>query len=103
MFKSLKGHQTLCDVLKKSILHKNPRKEATGFERKLNENGTYWEPREYPQTVWVPGKSKTLNHALLSGYNSLIPEYPDDYSMENCKLFKDRHGETIGCGVPANP
>ena len=28
MFKSLKGHQTLCDVLKKSILHKNPRKEG---------------------------------------------------------------------------
>ena len=26
MLKSLKGHQTLCDVLKKSILHKNPRK-----------------------------------------------------------------------------
>src|SRR3989337_338252 len=26
IFKSLEGHQTLCDVLKKSILHKNPRK-----------------------------------------------------------------------------
>ena len=31
MFKSLKGHQTICDVLKKSILHKNPRKEGIGF------------------------------------------------------------------------
>src|SRR4051812_44735437 len=26
MFKSLKGHQTLCDVLKKQILNRNPRK-----------------------------------------------------------------------------
>jgi hypothetical protein len=41
LLKSLKGHQTLCDVLKKSILHKNPRKEGVGFERKLNENGSY--------------------------------------------------------------
>jgi hypothetical protein len=36
MLKSLKGHQTLCDLLKKSILNKNPRKEGMGFERKLN-------------------------------------------------------------------
>ena len=34
MLKSLKGHQTLCDVLKKSILHKTPSKEGLGFERK---------------------------------------------------------------------
>ena len=26
MYKSLKGHQTLCDVLKKQILNRNPRK-----------------------------------------------------------------------------
>ena len=25
MFKSLKGHQTLCDVLKRQILNRNPR------------------------------------------------------------------------------
>ena len=41
MLKSLKGHQTLCDMLKKSILNKNPRKEGLGFERKLNVDGTY--------------------------------------------------------------
>ena len=28
MYKSLKGHQTLCDVLKKQILNRNPRKEV---------------------------------------------------------------------------
>ena len=41
MFRSLKGHQTLFYVMKKSILHKNPRKEGIGFERKLNEDGIY--------------------------------------------------------------
>src|SRR5215216_1982602 len=70
MFEYPKGHQTLCDVLKKSILHKNPRKEGIGFERKLNEDGSYWEPHQYPQTVWVPAKSKMLDPALHSGYDS---------------------------------
>jgi hypothetical protein len=83
MFKSLKGHQTLYDVLKKSILHQNPRKEGIGFERKLNENGTYWEPDQYPRTVWVPAKSKVLDPAFLSGYDSPIPEYSYDDSLDN--------------------
>jgi hypothetical protein len=41
MYKSLKGHQTLCDVLKKQILNRNPRKEGVGFERKRNVDGSY--------------------------------------------------------------
>ena len=44
MYKSLKGHQTLCDVLKKKILNRNPRKEGIAFERKLNADGTYLKP-----------------------------------------------------------
>jgi hypothetical protein len=102
MFKSLKGHQTLCDVLKKSILHKNPRKEGISFERKMNEDGSYWEPHKYPQIVWVPTKSKTLDPALLSGYNSSIPEYPDDDSLDNYKLFRNQHGETVARYVGPN-
>ena len=38
MYKSLKGHQALCDVLK-NILNKNPRKEGIAFETKLNADG----------------------------------------------------------------
>jgi hypothetical protein len=102
MFKSLKGHQTHCDVLKKSILHKNPRKEGIGFERKLNENGSYWEPDQYPRFVWVPAKSKMLDLALLSGYNSPIPEHPDDDSLENYKLFKNQYGEAVARYVGPN-
>ena len=30
MYKSLKGHQKLCDVLKRQILNRNPRKEGVG-------------------------------------------------------------------------
>ena len=41
MYKSLKGHRTLCDVLKKQILNRNPRKEGVGFERKMNVDGSY--------------------------------------------------------------
>ena len=41
IYKSLKGHKTLCDVLKKQILNRNPRKEGIAFERKLNVDGTY--------------------------------------------------------------
>ena len=44
MYKSLKAHQTLCDVLKKQILNRNPRKEGVGFERKMNADGSYWKP-----------------------------------------------------------
>ena len=39
--KIVKGHQTLCDVLKKQILNQNPRKEGVGFERKMNVDGSY--------------------------------------------------------------
>ena len=41
MYKSLKGHQTLCDVLKKQILNRNPRKEGVGFVSKINADGSY--------------------------------------------------------------
>ena len=56
MYKSLKGHQTLCDVLKKQILNRNPRKEGVGFERKMNADGSYWKPEQYPKTTWVAAK-----------------------------------------------
>ena len=41
MHKSLKGHPTLCDVFKKQILNRNPRKEGVGFVRKINADGSY--------------------------------------------------------------
>src|SRR4051812_10832608 len=36
MFKSVQGHQYLCDILRKALLHRNPRNEGVGFERKIN-------------------------------------------------------------------
>jgi hypothetical protein len=64
MYKSLKGHQTLCDVLKKQILNRNPRKEGVGFERKMNANGSYWTPEQYPKTKWVAAKGPSVDHLL---------------------------------------
>src|SRR3954467_14440357 len=51
MFKSVQGHQYLCDILRKALLHRNPRNEGVGFEIKINPDGTYWEPEQYPKTV----------------------------------------------------
>src|SRR3954466_14550517 len=48
MFKSVQGHQYLCDILRKALLHRNPRNEGVGFETKINPDGTYWEPQQYP-------------------------------------------------------
>ena len=62
MYKSLKGHQTLCDVLRKQILNRNPRKECIAFERKLNADGTYWKPEQYPKTSWVAAKGPPVIH-----------------------------------------
>src|SRR4051812_36025357 len=56
MFKSLKGHQTLWDDLKKQILNSNPRKEGVSFTRNLNVDGSYWIPEQYPKNTWVLAK-----------------------------------------------
>ena len=65
MYKSLKGHQTLCDVLKKKILNRNPRKECVGFERKINVDGSYWKPEQYPKTTWVAAKGPSVDPSLI--------------------------------------
>ena len=61
IYKSLKGHQTLCDVLKKQILNRNPRKEGIAFERKFNVDGTYCKPKQYPKTSWVAAKGPPID------------------------------------------
>src|SRR3954466_5060417 len=68
MFKSVQGHQYLCDILRKALLHRNPKNEGVGFERKINPDGTYWEPEQYPKTVWVLAKEKPIDIPNLSGF-----------------------------------
>jgi hypothetical protein len=102
MLKSLEGHQTLCDVLKKSILHKNPRKEGLGFERKLNVDGTYWTSEQHPRTTWVIAKSKTLKPETLTGYNSPISIDTDESDDSNYKLFKQQNGVVFARYVGTN-
>jgi hypothetical protein len=50
----------------------------------------------------VPAKSKTLEPALLSGYNCPIPEYCLDDSLDNYKLFKNHRGEVVARYVGPN-
>ena len=90
MFKSIQGHQYLCDILKKALLHRNPRKEGVGFKRKLKADGTYWKPEQYPKTVWVLAKEKPIDIANLSGFCCKIDKAIVDESLDSdYKLIKD--------------
>src|SRR3954470_5995629 len=87
MYKSLKGHPTLCDVLKKQILNRNPRKEGIAFERKLNVDGTYWKPEQYPKTSWIAAEGPPIDPSTLSGFTC---EYSHSYNESfdsNYKLY----------------
>src|SRR3954465_2555535 len=94
MFKSVQGHQYLCDILKKALLHRNPRNKGVGFERKLNPGGTYWEPKQYAKTVWVLVKEKPIDIANLSGFSCKIDKAIVDESLDSdYKLVKDQEGK----------
>ena len=94
MFKSVQGHQHFCDILRKALLHRNPRQEGVGFERKINPDGTYWEPEQYPKTVWVLAKEKPIDIANLSGFSCKIDKAIVDESLDSeYKLTKDQAGK----------
>ena len=102
MYKSLKGHQTLCDVLKKQILNRNPRKEGIAFERKLNADGTYWKPEQYPRTSWVAAKGPPVDPCTLSGFTCESSYSSDESFDSNYKLFKNQNGEVFARYVGTN-
>ena len=102
MFKSLKGHRTLCDVLKKQILNRNPRKEGVGFERKMNVDGSYWKPEQYPKTTWVAAKGPSVDPSTLSGFTCANPVIIDESFDANYKLFKNRNGEVFARYIGTN-
>ena len=102
MYKSLKGHQTLCDVLKKQILNRNPRKEGVGFERKMNADGSYWKPEQYPKTTWVAAKEPSVDPSTLSGFTCANPTVIDESFDANYKLFKNQNGEVFARYIGTN-
>ena len=102
MYKSLKGHQTLCDVLKKQILNRNPRKEGVGFERKMNVDGSYWKPEQYPKTTWVAAKEPSVDPSTLSGFTCANPIIIDESFDANYKLFKNQNGEVFARYIGTN-
>src|SRR4051812_5397040 len=94
MLKSVQGHQHLCDILQKALLHRYPRQEGVGFERKLNPDGTYWEPEQYPKIVWVLAKEKPTDIANLSSFSCKIDKAIVDESLDSdYKLIKDQAGK----------
>ena len=102
MYKSLKGHQTLCDLLKKQILNRNPRKEGIAFERKLNADGAYWKPEQYPNTSWFAAKGPPVDPSNLSGFTCESPHSSDESFDSNYKLFKNQNGEVFARYVGTN-
>ncbi|XP_044453299.1 uncharacterized protein, partial [Triticum aestivum] len=102
MYKSLKGHQTLCDVLKRQILNRNPRKEGVGFERKMNADGSYWKPEQYPKTTWVAAKEPSADPSTLSGFTCANPIVIDESFDANYKLFKNQNGEVFARYIGSN-
>jgi hypothetical protein len=102
MYKSLKGHQTLCDVLKKQILNRNPRKEGIAFERKLNADGSYWTPEQYPKTSWVAAKGPPVDPSTLSGFTCETAYSSDESLDSNYKFFKNQKGEVFARFVGTN-
>ena len=104
MFKSVQGHQYLCDILRKALLHRNPRNEGVGFERKINPDGTYWEPKQYPKTVWVLAKEKPIDIANLSGFDCKMNKAIVDESLDSdYKLIKDEQGKVTAEYVGTPP
>src|SRR3954471_633575 len=104
MFKSVQGHQYLCDILRKALLHRNPRNDGVGFERKINPDGTYWEPEQYPKTVWVVAKEKPIDIANLSGFDCKMNKAIVDESLDSdYKLMKDEQGKVTAEYVGTPP
>ena len=52
--------------------------------------------------MWVPAKSKTLDPALLSGYDCPIPVYDDESFDSNYRLFKNQRGEAFARYIGPN-
>src|SRR6266496_1241057 len=102
MYKSLKGHQALCDVLKKQILNRNPRKEGISFERKLNADGSYWKPEQYPKTSWVTAKGPPVDPSTLFGFTCESSYSSDESFDSNYKLFKNQNSEVFARYVGTN-
>ena len=73
-----------------------------GFERKLNVDGTYWTPEQYPRTSCVLAKRKTLEPALLSGYDTPISVVSDESDDSNYKFFKQQNGKVFAQYVGTN-
>src|SRR3954469_19960950 len=104
MFKCVQGHQYLCDILRKALLHRNPRNDGVGFERKMNPDGTYWEPGQYPKTVWVLAKGNPIDIANLSGFDCKMNKAIVNESLDSdYKLIKDEQGKVTAEYVGTPP
>ena len=59
-------------------------------------------PEQYPRTSWVLAKSKTLEPAILSGYDTPITIVSDELDDSNYKFFKQQNGKGFARYVGTN-
>ena len=78
-------------------------KEGIAFERKLNADGTYWKPEQYPKTSWVAAKGPPVDPCTFSGFTS-DSSYSSDESFDSNynKLLKNQNGEVFARYVGTN-
>ena len=89
-------------MLKKQILNRNPRKEGIAFERKLNADGSYWKPEQYPKTSWVAATGPPFDPSNLTGFSCELSYSSDESFDSNYKLFKNQSGEVFARYVGTN-
>ena len=75
----------------KQILNRNPTKEGVGFERKMNVDGSYWKPEQYPKTTWVAAKGPPVDPSNLSGFTCESPHLLMSHLTPtiNCSKIRD--------------
>ena len=69
---------------------------------KLNADGTYWKPEQYPKTSWVAAKGPPVGPSNLSGFTCESSHSSDESFDSNYKLFKNKNGVVIARYVGTN-
>src|ERR1041385_3790699 len=87
-----------------SNITQNMHGTSRNYRYVLDVSGTYWEPEQYPKTVWVLAKEKPIDIANLSGFECKTNKAIVDESLDSdYKLSKDEQGKVTAEYVGTPP
>ena len=69
---------------------------------KMNVDGSYWKPEQYPKTTWVAAKEPSVDPSTLSGFTCANPVIIDESFDANYKMFKNQNGEVFARYIGTN-